>query len=156
LIQAVSQQLLPQYPGMNPRLLDYLIWSWQSGQSDAKNYPLVHQGKTEFHETRLKPIKKILPAPRKKILTIPQKTQLAMHRRYRSGQLISSSQIKDDVLADYPDTPRSSVIPRDYCCNVWNLDPASGIYHVFFFEENQYRLLPELELTVPRQRGQCP
>ena len=32
LIQCVSKQLLPRYPDLNPRLLDYLIWSWQRDQ----------------------------------------------------------------------------------------------------------------------------
>jgi hypothetical protein len=91
-------------------------------------------------------------------MTIPQKTQQAMFRRYQPGQLLSSKQIKDDVLEDYPNTPRKSVMPSDYCCNKWNADPASGIYHIFFFDniENKYRLLPELDLNEPRQRDNCP
>ena len=158
LIQAVSHQLLPQYPELNPRLLDYLIWSWQRNQPDSKNPPASHQEKSEFRKDSPKQNENILPIPREGIVTIPRKTQLVMYQRYQPGQLLSSSQIKDDVLEDYPDTPRSSVMPSDYCCNKCNVDPASGIYHIFFFEKNknQYRLLPELDMTVPRQRGNYP
>jgi len=157
LIQAVSQQLLPQYPELNPRLLDYLIWSWQRNQSDSKNPPPLHKEKSALSKDKPKRNEKTLPAHREEAMTIPKKTQRAMHKRYLPGQLLSSAQIKDDVLEDYPGTPRGSVMPPDYCCNKWNNDPASGIHHVFFYEQsqNKYRLLPELDLTVPRQRGNC-
>jgi hypothetical protein len=90
-------------------------------------------------------------------LTIPQKTQLSMHDRYKVGELLTSSQIKNDVVRDYG-VNRGSVMPPDYCCNKWNNDPASGIYHIFHyeFELKQYRLLPKLDITLPRRRGDCP
>lgn len=155
LIQAVSQQLLPQYPKLNPRLLDYMIWSWQRDQSDAsKNLSLPPQKKSVIREDKPKQNVSTLRSPRKETMTVPQKTQQAMHKRYQPSQLLSSSQIKDDVFEDYR-TPRSSVMPKDYCSNICNADPASGIYHIFFFEadKNKYRLLPELDLTEPRQRA---
>jgi len=155
LIQAVSQQLLPQYPKLNPRLLDYIIWSWQRGQSDAsKNLSLPPQKKSVIRENKPKQNVSTPQAPQKEKMTIPQKTQRAMHKRYQPSQLLSSSQIKDDVFEDYR-TPRSSVMPKDYCSNICNADPASGIYHIFFFDadKNKYRLLPELDLTEPRQRA---
>lgn len=153
LIQAVSKQVLPQYPNLNPRLLDYLIWSWQRSQSISKNNPISNQKKSKSSESRRK--QKINTLPRERSITIPQKTQQAMFKRYPAGELLSSSQIKDDVLADYPDIPRSSVMPADYCCNKSNNDPLSGIYHIFFFEQNSknYRLLPKRDITRPRQRG---
>jgi hypothetical protein len=158
LIQAVSRQLLPQYPRLNPRLLDYIIWSWQREQDDQKKPFPPHQKKSEFHEIKPKPKESTMPTLRNGILTLPKKTQRAMFKRYKPSQLLSSSQIKDDVLEDYPGTPRGSVMPADYCCNKWNEDPKSGIYHVFFFEqdENKYRLLPELNLDFSRKRGECP
>jgi len=87
-------------------------------------------------------------------LTIPQQTQRAMHNRYQIGQLLSSSQIKDGVFEDYQ-TPRSSVIPSDYCCNKWNADSSSGIFHIFYFEKDlkKYRLLQKFDLASPRKRG---
>ncbi|MHB0991731.1 MAG: DUF7225 domain-containing protein [Burkholderiales bacterium] len=157
LIQAISQQLLPQYPKLNPRLLDYMIWSWQRDQSnDSKSPSLQHQKKYKSREDKPKQKESTIQTPQNGIMTIPQKTQRAMLKRYQPGQLLTSSQIKDDVFEDYR-TPRGSVMPADYCCNKWNADPASGIHHVFFFEQNQnkYRLLPELDLTEPRQRGNC-
>ena len=157
LIQAISQQLLPQYPKLNPRLLDYMIWSWQRDRSDDSKSPSPqHHKKYESREDKPKQKESTIKTSRNGIMTIPQKTQLAMHKRYQPGQLLTSSQIKDDVFEDYR-TPRGSVMPADYCCNKWNADPASGIHHVFFFEQdkNKYRLLPELDLTEPRQRGNC-
>lgn len=158
LIQAVSQQLLPKYPRLNPRLLDYIIWSWQREQDDQEKPLPTHQKKSEFHEIKPKWKEGKINTSRNGIMTLPQKTQRAMHKRYKSGQLLSSSQIKDDVLEDYHGTPRGSVMPADYCCNKWNEDPKSGIYHVFFFEQdkNKYRLLPELNLDFARKRGDCP
>jgi hypothetical protein len=158
LIQAVSRRLLPDYPKINPRLLDYLIWSWQRDQPNSGNFTSSRQGRIKIRISEQKQNKNIKPSKREEAMTIPQKTQQAMHRRYQSGELLSSSQIKDDVLTDYPDTLRDSVMPPDYCCNKWNKDPASGIYHVFFFEKNlnKYRLLPKLDITKPRQRGECP
>ena len=152
LIQTVSKHLLPQYPNLNPRLLDYLIWSWQRSQSISKNNPESEQKKSKSSESRRK--QKINSLPREQSITIPQKTQQSMFNRYLPGELLSSSQIKDDVLADYPDIPRSSVLPGDYCCNKSNNDPSSGIYHIFFFEQDskKYRLLPKLDILRPRQR----
>lgn len=155
LIQTVSRQLLPQYPRLNPRLLDYIIWSWQREQDDQEKPFLGHPNKPAFYEVKPKQKENKFNSPRNGILTLPQKTQRAMFKRYQPGQLLSSSQIKDDVLEDYPSTPRGSVMPADYCCNKWNEDPKSGIYHIFFFEQekNKYRLLPELNLNFSRKRG---
>lgn len=158
LIQEVSRRLLPDYPHINPRLLDYLIWSWQRNQSDPKSVASSRQSRTEFCINEQRQNNYIQHSKREKTLTIREKTQQAMFKRYKSGKLLSSTQIKDDVLTDYPDTPRSSVMPPDYCCNKHNLDPSSGIYHIFFYEKNdkKYRLLPMQDLTKPRQRGNCP
>lgn len=157
LIQAVSQQLLPQYPRLNPRLLDYIIWSWQREQEGKEKPSTSHRKKSELHEVKPKQEESTMPTTRNGKMTIPQKTQRAMFKRYKPGQLLSSGQIKDDVYEDYR-TPRGSVMPADYCCNIYNKDPASGIHHVFFFEkdDNKYRLLPELNLDFPRKRGECP
>jgi hypothetical protein len=140
------------------RGLDYIIWCWQREQDDQEKLSTSHQKASEFHEVKLKQKENTIPTPRNGILTLPQKTQRAMFKRYQSGRLLSSSQIKDDVLEDYPGTPRGSVMPADYCCNIYNKDPKSGIHHVFFFEkdENKYRLLPELNLDFSRKRGECP
>ena len=157
LIQAVSRQLLPQYPRLNPRLLDYIIWSWQREQDNEEKPYEPNQKQSEFHEVKPKRKENNIYSPRNG-LTLPQKTQQAMHKRYQLGQLLSSSQIKDDVLEDYPGTPRGSVMPADYCCNKWNEDPQSGIHHVFYFDQdkNKYRLLPKLNLDFSRKRGECP
>ena len=156
LIQAVSKQLLPQYQTLNPRLLDYIIWCWQREQDTPKKSSLCHKKQSEPHEIKPKKNKRTIPTPHHDKLTTPQKTQQAMFKRYQSGVLLSSSKIKDNVLEDYPDTKRSSVMPADYCCNIYNKDPQSGIYHIFFFEknENKYRLLPESNLHFPRKRGE--
>jgi hypothetical protein len=160
LVQGCSHELLSQYPNLNPRLLDYLIWSWQRDQQFIpKKSPSLHddEGKPEIHRHVPKKNSDIFQSLRKTTMTIPEKTQCSMHRRYQAGQLLSSAQIKDDVWTDYR-TPRSSVMPKDYCCNVWNKDPRSGVYHVFYFENeiNKYRLLLELDINVLRQRGDCP
>lgn len=155
LIQAVSKQLLLQYPRLNPRLLDYIIWSWQREQEDQEKPPASNSKKSDFHT--VKPEQKESTTSPNGKLTVPQKTQRAMFKRYQPGQLLTSGQIKNDVYEDYR-TPRNSVMPPDYCCNKWNEDPRTGIYHIFFFEkdENKYRLLPELNLEFPRKRGECP
>lgn len=146
LILAVSKKLLTNYPHMNPRLLDYLIWSWQRDQpkSETSISPRRENAKTHKNNSSGS-------------MTVPQKTQKAMHKRYKPGTLLTSTQIKNDVLADYPGTPRGSVMPLDYCCNKWNDDPSSGIYHIFFYVEDfkKYRLLPKMDVTRPRERGIC-
>lgn len=158
LILEVSRRLLPDYSHINPRLLDYLIWSWQRNQSDPKNVDSSLRGSIEICINEQRHNSNIQRSKREKALTIPQKTQQTMHRRYQSGELLSSTQIKDDVLTDYQETPRSSVMPADYCCNKWNKSPASGIYHIFFYEKSdkKYRLLSMQDVTMPRQRGNCP
>jgi len=154
LIQAVSQQLLPQYPKLNPRFLDYIIWSWQRDSTGSNIRPTPHQSKSEVRANKLQQSKKDLPTSSTESMTIPQKTQQAMHKRYKPGHLLTSSEIKNDVVSDYG-MPRSSVMPSDYCCNISNEDPKSGIYHIFFFDEDlkKYRLLPKLDITKPRERG---
>lgn len=157
LIQEVSRLLLPEYPHMNPRLLDHLIWSWQRSQSNSKNFIFPHQKGNKTRKDKQKQNIEIQTSSREKDMTIPQKTQQSMHMRYQPGKVLSSAQIKNDVLTDYPDTPRDSVMPLDYCCNKWNLDPSSGIYHIFYYEKSdkKYRLLPKMDITKPRQRGVC-
>ena len=150
LVQAVSNLFIKRYPNMSPRLLDNIIWSWQRNQITTNINPLPKPKNT----TNNKPTT-IISAPKQ--LTVPQKTQQAMFKRYSPGTMLTSSQIKDNVLADY-DIPPGSVMPPDYCCNKWNKDPSSGIYHIFFFEKllNKYRLLPKMDITKSRQRGLCP
>lgn len=151
LIQATSYQLCLHYPNLSPRLLDNIIWSWQRNQ-ETQN---INQSSKLKNTTKITSSKVI---PLAKPMTIPQKTQQAMLRRYSPGSMLSSSQIKDDVLTDYKDISRGSIIPTDYCCNKWNKDPSSGIYHIFFYvkEDNKFLILPTLDITKPRQRGMCP
>lgn len=155
LIQSVSRMLLPRYPKMDPRTLDHLIWSWQRDQREAKSFAGTSGWQEELRENQTISSDSPLLLQRNGNLTIPQKTQHAMHLRYRPGQRLSRSQIVKDVLADYPETKPRSVIPSDYCSNISNADPRSGIFHIFFFEEDskEYRLLPEIDISVARQPG---
>jgi hypothetical protein len=164
LIQAVSRRLLPQYPFLSPRLMDYIIWSWQREQDDQEN-PLLKEVKSMDFEVKATPRPAITASraassnvTKSSEMTLPQKTQYSMFRRYQPGQLLSSAQIKEDVLEDFAGTPRGSVLPSDYCCNRWNKDPRSGIYHVFYYDQaaDKFRLLPKLDVAAPRKRGDCP
>jgi len=83
---------------------------------------------------------------------IRTKIQNAMFRRYKPGEMLSSSTIIDNVLEDYPNTNRTSVIPTDYFSNHCNKDPNSGIYHIFEKVGRQCKLLPKIDLTYPRPR----
>lgn len=157
LIQALSKKLVTNYPHMSPRLLDYLIWTWQRNQPKPVTCISTNQEKDKPHKNNPNQNINIQPSSNSGSMTIPQKTQKAMHKRYQPGALLTSTQIKNDVLADYPGTPRGSVMPKDYCCNEWNRDPSSGIHHIFFYEKtgNNYRLLPPMDITKPRKRGVC-
>ena len=136
LIQATSDRLLEPYPDMSPRRLDHLIWSWQRSQANPKKIhrPTCKVKASDIQEAAISS---------NKFLTVPEKTQESMYRRYKPGALLSGSQIKDNVITDYPDISRGSVIPPDYCSNKSNKDPRSGIYKIFFYDEieGKYRLL---------------
>lgn len=88
LIQTVSRQLLPQYPRLNPRLLDYIIWSWQreqddqDDQDDQKRLPTSNPKKFDFHAVKPKQKENTMPTSPNGKLTVPQKTQRAMFKRY--------------------------------------------------------------------------
>jgi hypothetical protein len=141
LIQSVSKILK-----ISPRLLDYNIWFWQRNQYIT----VINQSK--------KAVTKQLSNKNNSHLTIPQKTQASMHKRYKPGALLTSKQIKSDVMKDDTDgIAKTSIMPSDYCCNKWNKAPASGIYHIFYYVEADclYKLLPKIDLTKPRRRGVC-
>lgn len=151
LIQAVSDYLSKSYPCMSPRRLDHLIWYWQRSQSISHNTDtsVCAANEVNTHQSRT-------PKANHESLTIPQKVQESMYRRYREGDLLSRAQIKKDVLNDHKNISSGSVMPSDYCCNKWNKDARSGIYHIFFYEKKDtYRLLPRIDITKPRERGVC-
>ena len=75
--------------------------------------------------------------------TIPEKTILAMHERFSPGREMSRKEIIDAVCARFPGTNRGSVIPSDYCDNIYNKAPDSGRVHIFHYEaRDRYTLLP--------------
>jgi len=151
LIQATSECLSKSYPHISPRRLDHLIWYWQRAQASFET-TCISDGKLRPFPIRQQPI----PVSNNSNLTIAQKIQESMHLRYRVGELLSRAQIKKDVLTDYQNISPGSVMPSDYCCNKWNKDARSGIYHIFFYEKKDtYRLLPRVDVTKPRERGVC-
>lgn len=55
----------------------------------------------------------------------------ALYKKYGSGSKLKTFEIIDCVTNQYPDLPKSSILPSDFCCNHNNKDPFSGKYHIF-------------------------
>lgn len=54
----------------------------------------------------------------------------ALYREYRQGSQIKTSDIIQCVKSYYPEIPKSSILPSDFCCNHRNEDRFSGKYHI--------------------------
>lgn len=59
------------------------------------------------------------------------KIRTALYNEYKAGALISYSEIVKCVQKHYPEIPKDSILPSDFCCNHKNKDPFSGKYHIF-------------------------
>ena len=51
-------------------------------------------------------------------------------KKYVTGQIITTKEIKVAVQAIHPDIPEGSILPSDFCKNHQNKDPFSGKNHI--------------------------
>ena len=76
------------------------------------------------------------------VFTIKEKVIEAIHTHYSPGKILTRREIIDTVCKKYPDTNRTSIIPSDYCDNISNKDPQSGLVHIFhYLKHNTYEVL---------------
>ncbi|WP_339377285.1 DUF7669 domain-containing protein [Vibrio sp. B4-6] len=59
------------------------------------------------------------------------KIKNAVKVSFMQNQQITTSEIIEAVQSMYPEVPRGSILPSDFCSNHSNEDPFSGRYHIF-------------------------
>lgn len=59
------------------------------------------------------------------------KIRNAILSRHKSGDIVETKRIITIVQASYPEIPKGSILPSDFCDNHTNEDPFSGKYHIF-------------------------
>jgi len=59
------------------------------------------------------------------------KIKQALYKKYKRGAMLQTAEIIECVTIHYPEIPKSSILPSDFCCNHRNKDPFSGKYHIF-------------------------
>ena len=60
-----------------------------------------------------------------------KKIALAILKNFKADELVRTRDIINVVQKEFPEVPRGSIIPYDYCINHENRDPSSGKYHIF-------------------------
>ncbi|WP_444823073.1 DUF7669 domain-containing protein [Vibrio parahaemolyticus] len=59
------------------------------------------------------------------------KIKNAVKVSFMQNQQVTTSEIIETVQSMYPEVPRGSILPSDFCVNHSNEDPFSGRYHIF-------------------------
>lgn len=73
-------------------------------------------------------------------MTIVEKVKQAMFGH--KGEVLLKEQIIKIVKANYSEINEASIIPSDYCDNISNKDPRSGVVSVFtHLDHNKYKVL---------------
>lgn len=60
-----------------------------------------------------------------------EKIRSACYKEYKAGDVIGNKEIIRAVKKYYPDVPKGSITPYDFCRNHRNKDPFSGKHHIF-------------------------
>ncbi|MEI6047485.1 MAG: hypothetical protein WCS03_01180 [Bacteroidota bacterium] len=57
--------------------------------------------------------------------------KIALYTDFKKGDELKTFEIKECVSKHYPEIPKNSILPSDFCCNSKTKDPFSGKYHIF-------------------------
>lgn len=133
------------------RSLEHHGFEWRELTIEYLSGYIQKRGDSDFIELFLEKPQivalKVPPQPTR-LASTPQPGRLKISEKFYAlfgesnlGQIFSRKEITDMVLAAFPGTNRSSVLPSDYCYNIVN----AGIkfeHHLFqYFSESEYKVL---------------
>jgi hypothetical protein len=72
---------------------------------------------------------------------IPIKDKVRIALKDCRGEVLSRQKIIDLVIDSFPSTNRASVIPSDYCYNLYNRGIAFDFHILEWLERNRYKVL---------------